>query len=619
MGTFLILTNPPNLHYHVKTSHVSSDRGNTTMSDLLRHQKTLQALSEVIQLSLGVEVFFVDDMKVAVAGTGPYRANIGSKRPTDSYVDVTITDAASQLVTEPRYTKQCYRCEYRTLCPYSMVMCRPIIKDNRIKGLIGFLGFSDDQRRAMIERSSSLSELSQRLDFVWETEDLDLHRILSHPKTREFINAIDEGIILTSPDYRILNMNERSEQLLPLGKIVRDAGGSPPVRQSAKSGSPGAGRLDRDWAGGLKDLRSEDFPVSDGRDLVGRLIVLGHMERSRRTWKGCPLSAPRPSVIVGTSEAIVRLKDQASSVAESDSTVLILGETGVGKEVTARHIHEASRRWAGPFETVNSAAIPDTLFESELFGYAPGAFTGARKKGKSGKFQLAHRGTIFLDEVGRLSLDNQARLLRILDEGELQRLGDERKERVDVRVLAATNINLEQAVKENRFLKDLYYRLAVVPLVVPPLRQRVEDIPLLIEHFTEQLKKILPRRNFRGFSPETLEFLMGYDWPGNVRELRNTVEFAMNMVRDRLVTIRDLPSTFRPQFAGAASTGSTRSDLTTFAQMEYEHIQTALQTFGETTEGKRRAARHLGISLSTLYRRLSRRKRAPRISYGVDT
>ncbi|MFH1114871.1 MAG: sigma-54 dependent transcriptional regulator [Pseudomonadota bacterium] len=579
------------------------------MSDLLRHQKTLQVLSEVIQLSLGVEVFFVDDKKVAVAGTGPYRANIGSRRPTDSYVDLTISDAESQLVTDPRYTKQCYRCEYRKLCPYSMVMCRPITRDNRIKGLIGFLGFSGEQRKAMIERSSSLSELSQRLDFVWGTEDLDLHQVLAHRLTREFVNAIDEGIILTSPDYHVLNMNEKSEHLLRTKKTAHGVGIKLHPGQAGRPRDAVDGRLSLDLALGLKDLRSADYPISDGRDLVGRLIVVDHAERPRRTWKGCPLSTPNLPVIVGTSQAIVRLKDQASSVAESDSTVLILGETGVGKEVTARYIHQASRRWAGPFETVNSAAIPDALFESELFGYAPGAFTGARRRGKAGKFQLAHLGTIFLDEVGRLSLDNQARLLRILDEGELQRLGDERKERVDVRVLSATNINLERAVTENRFLKDLYYRLAVVPLHVPPLRQRAEDIPLFIEHFTEQLRKTLPRRDFRGFSSEALDFLMRYDWPGNVRELRNTVEYVMNMVREGVATIRDLPSTIELRSARECSASAVYPDLTPLAESEYAQIRLALETFGETTEGKRRAARHLGMSLSTLYRRLSQLRR----------
>lgn len=581
------------------------------MTDLLHHQKTLQVLSEVIQKSLGVEVFFVDHKKVAVAGTGPYRANIGSKRPTDSYVDITISDAESQLVTEPRYTKQCYRCEYRRLCPYSMVMCRPITKDNQIKGLIGFLGFSGAQRKAMVERSSSLSELSQRLDFVWATEDLDIQDVLAHPRTREFINAIDEGIILTSPDYQMLNMNEKSEHLLLTGKMAHEVAAQLPQRQTGRPWDLGKARLNPDWVLGRKDLRSGDYPISDGKDLVGHLIVVDQVERPGRTWKGCPLNSRNLSLIVGTSPAVIQLKAQASYVAESDSTVLILGETGVGKEVTARYIHQASRRWAGPFETVNSAAIPDSLFESELFGYAPGAFTGASRRGKAGKFQLAHNGTIFLDEVGRLSLENQARLLRILDQGELQRLGEESKEQVDVRVLAATNINLEQAVRENRFLKDLYYRLAVVPLHVPPLRQRVEDIPLLIEHFTEQLKQILPRSDFRGFSPEALDFLMRYDWPGNVRELRNIVEYVMNMVRDRDVAIEDLPSTIEPRKVNEGPMDSAGPELTPLAEIEYTQIRLALETFGETTEGKRRAARHLGISLSTLYRRLAQRKTPP--------
>ena len=352
------------------------------MNGLHHHQKTLQVLSEVIQLSLGVEVFFVDDRKVAVAGTGPYRANIGSKRPTDSYVDLTITDAESQLVTEPRYTKQCYRCEYRNLCPYSMVMCRPIVRENQIKGLIGFLGFSDTQRRAMIERSSSLSELSQRLDFVWGTDDRDMHEVLAHPRTKELINAIDQGIILTSPDYHILNMNERSEHLLRTEKMGQKVGTHLPHGRGNRSEGPESAHVNPERGPIPKDLRRGGYPISDGRNLVGRLIVVDHMRTPRRTWKGCPLNTLDQSLIVGTSHAITHLKAQASSVAESDSTVLIRGETGVGKEVTAHYIHQMSNRWTGPFETVNSAAIPRFTLRERTVRLRTGCIHGREEKGQ---------------------------------------------------------------------------------------------------------------------------------------------------------------------------------------------------------------------------------------------
>jgi transcriptional regulator with PAS, ATPase and Fis domain len=607
MRIFLILTNP-RFWSTVGQNPSPLPQGESDMSDLSFHQNTLQALSELIQFSLGVEVFFVDGQRVAIAGTGPYRTKVGTRRPTDSYVDVTIKEAESPIVTEPRYTEQCYRCEYRGLCPYSMVMCRPIVTGKQIKGMMGFLAFSKEQRQAMIERSSLLSELCRRSHYIWHAEGLDVRQFLTHPETNVLINAVDVGLILTSPDYHVLNINQKAERLLRIERGLRETPGHLQLDElvgHGKSVRPGVGRKD---ASSLRELGRRDFPISDGQRLAGHLIVVADRARRSQTWKGCVLATRHLPRIVGTSQAIIRLKEQASFVAESDSTVLILGETGVGKEVVARYVHEASRRCAGPFETVNCAAIPDSLFESELFGYVPGAFTGASKKGKPGKFLLADGGTVFLDEVGRLSPENQAKILRILEQGELQRLGGARKETVNVRVLAATNINLEQAVEENRFGKDLYYRLAVIPLTVPPLRERVEDVPLLIEHFVGELRKVLLSCHFRGFSSQALDYLMSYDWPGNVRELRNTVEYVMNVVRGRDVTIQDLPPTILTRTTTISPYCGPRRPILPLAEIERRHIRLALQTFGETTEGKRKAAQHLGISVSTLYRKIAQQK-----------
>lgn len=574
------------------------------MSELLQHQRNLQAVTELIESTLGVDVFVVDDQMVAMAGTGPYRNNIGTKRPRDSYVDVTINQGDSQTVIDPRYTHQCYRCEYRSLCPYSMVMCRPLVKQGRIKGLIGFLGFSEKQRRNMIARSSLLCDLSERLGYIWETKDLDLYQFFRHPKTHEFINLFEEGLVLTTPDYQVLNLNQRAQRFL--GVDGQEAAGK---RLSSLVGRElSAGTSARTDGGFVKTNKKLEYALAGGDGQSGRLVVLSDKARSTGNWQGCPLTGPALSMIVGTSEAIMRLREQAANVARGNSTVLLAGETGVGKELAARYIHQMSRRWAGPFETVNCAAIPDSLFESEFFGYAPGAFTGAGAKGKIGTFSAAHGGTIFLDEVSRLSLSNQAKILRVLEDGLVQKLGDEQRQQVDVRVLAATNINLEQAVAENRFLPDLYYRLAVIPLSVPPLRDRSEDIPLLLEYFQGLFTESLPDIDFLGFSPEVLDFLRSHHWPGNVRELKNLMEYVMNIVRGREVVMTDLPAhhqAFGPKPA-PLSPHRPVAPLTTLEEMEAAQIRLALKTFGHGTAGKRRAARHLGISLSTLYRRLSR-------------
>lgn len=581
------------------------------MSDLFRYQKTLQALSELIKYSLGVDVFFVDASMVAVAGTGPYRVNVGTKRPRDSYVDVTIRGGEVQVITDPKYTKQCYRCDYRRLCPYSMVMCHPIIWDSEIKGLMGFLGFSKQQRGAMIERSSFLSELYRRVGYVWEHEWPNVGQFLSHPMTKGFVDAFEEGIVLMSPDGHVLTVNRKGEQLLGFKPSQARENLGLPLNDVRSPQSPGA-HVTKDPLSELaKNLTNAAYPLSHGRGLAGRMVVLESPEKPRKTWKACPFVPYGHSTIVGISPAIVRVKEHAARVAEGDSTVLILGETGVGKEALARFIHQASRRWTRPFEAVNCAAIPDALFESELFGYAPGAFTGARKSGKVGSFLAADGGTIFLDEIGRLSLENQAKILRILDEGELQRLGDERREFVDVRILAATNIDLEKATEESSFLRDLYYRLAVIPLWVPPLRERIQDVPLLIEHFVGRLSTVLPSSDFRGFAEEALHSLMTYGWPGNVRELRNVVEYVMNFVRGRKATARDLPPTIRRNARKQSPIEQAHTAIVPLAEIEKDQIRLALETFGVTTNGKRRAARYLGISLSTLYRKISALKGSP--------
>lgn len=571
------------------------------MENLHKHQKVLQTMSELIKFAAGVDVFIVDTGMIAVAGTGPYQKNIGTRRPKDSYVDVTISKGDDQVIIDPRYTKQCYRCEYRQLCPYTMVMCFPVVANRQIKGMVGFLGFSEQQKRTIVDRSHFWKKIAEAFTSLWKAEGIDGERFLSHPQTKAFLNFFDESLILTSPDYNLINRNSAAKQLLDGRPFAENF--------SANIGRP----IDRNAVGSASsfiklpsDIRLRgNYPISDGCDLIGHLILLTPREKTPRTSTKCPLNFPSPSQIIGKSEAMVKLKERASLLAQSDSTILVTGETGTGKEMLARYVHQMSPREAKPFVALNCAAIPDSLFESELFGYAPGAFTGADKKGKAGILRQAHGGTILLDEVGRLSLVSQAKILRVLEDGMLQRLGDIRGETVDVRVMAATNIDLEKAVRENRFLPDLYYRLAVIPLSVPSLRQRVEDIPLLVDYFVEKMNHSLFECHFLNFSTKVWNFLNSYEWPGNVRELKNVIEYVLNFVRGREVTLHDLPPNIQPCKRQEFAMKPRRQPTRTLVEVEREQICQALETFGKTTEGKRLAARHLGISLSTLYRRIS--------------
>lgn len=244
--------------------------------------------------------------------------------------------------------------------------------------------------------------------------------------------------------------------------------------------------------------------------------------------------------IVGISPQIVKLKETVAMIAPRGSNVLIRGESGTGKELYAHALHSASNRRYGPFVKVNCAAIPETLLESELFGYVEGAFTGARKGGQIGKFELANKGTIFLDEIGDMSMPMQAKLLRVVQEREFEPLGSNKGKRLDVRIVAATNVDLEEKIRLNEFREDLYYRLNVVTIQIPPLRERPEDIDLLVDNFLEQYNREFGL-NIKGLSFEVRQFFLHYKWPGNIRELKNVIERAFNVVTGKNIQLSHLP------------------------------------------------------------------------------
>jgi len=303
--------------------------------------------------------------------------------------------------------------------------------------------------------------------------------------------------------------------------------------------------------------------------------------------------------LIGYSRAMRRVIAMIEQVASSSASVVITGESGVGKELVARTIHELSPRRGKPYIAVNCAAIPDTLMESELFGHEKGAFTGADRR-RVGCFEMAHGGTLLLDEITEMKFELQAKLLRVLEERSLRRLGGSETVPVDVRVIAASNRNLEQAVKENRLREDLYYRLNVFHIDVPPLRQRIDDLIPLAEHFLRQFAE-RDGKNLVGFDHECVEVLKAYHWPGNVRQLRNVVERASVVSRGPLVTRADLPPELR-QRRGSSSVLEIRLG-SSLEEIEREVIYKTL----EFVEGnKMRAAEILGVSLKTLYNKLER-------------
>jgi two-component system response regulator HydG len=304
--------------------------------------------------------------------------------------------------------------------------------------------------------------------------------------------------------------------------------------------------------------------------------------------------------MIGQSPAFRAMMDTLRQAAPSTATVLLLGESGTGKELAARALHEGSHRAAGPFVPVNCAALPETILESELFGYERGAFTGAIAR-KEGRFERATGGTLFLDEVGEMSPQVQVKLLRVLQEGEIERLGGTGPIRVDVRIVAATNKDLRKLIQEGRFREDLYYRLNVVQLTLPPLRERREDIPLLADHFLRSCAQ-KNQRAVHGFGKSALARIEAYAWPGNVRELENAVERAVVLARQPVLELEDLPDSVR-----GGPLGSERHLVIPIGTpMEEIELRVIRETLRHTKGDKTLAAKLLGIAARTIYRKLDR-------------
>jgi two-component system, NtrC family, response regulator HydG len=312
--------------------------------------------------------------------------------------------------------------------------------------------------------------------------------------------------------------------------------------------------------------------------------------------------------IIGKSRPMKALIDMMAMVAPSEATVLITGESGTGKELIAKSIHHNSRRKDRPLVVVNCAALTETLLESELFGHEKGSFTGADKR-REGRFMQADKGTVFLDEIGETSTAMQAKLLRVIQEREIQRVGGKETLSVDVRILAATNRNLEEDVKTGKFREDLFYRLNVVTLRIPPLRERQDDVPLLAQHFISNYATKNHKR-VKGFSPLAMGMLLKYPWPGNVRELENVIERAVILLPDEHITEKELPATITENYAEQGDWVASAQPVAANRRLEEIEREAILATLEASAGNKSETARRLGINRKTLHKKLK--------DYGID-
>jgi len=514
---------------------------------------------------------------------------------------------------EPRYN-QCVEVN-----GYSLRVSEVPVRDGR--KVVGAVGLWEDRSREA-ELSCRLAEALRQVQLMDTIMDVAF----------EYIGVVDrEGRVIYASEgsARRLGLDRRAM----LGRRMREVRGDCLMENVARTGVPQLGRI---WHVAGKATPVMVLPIVENGVVTGAICksIFGSLEEAREFITRLRLhqvdAAGRHgargedggtdpfATVVGESPEIRKSKELARRAAATDATVLLLGESGTGKELFARAIHQASGRSGKPFVRVNCAGIPEALLESELFGYEEGAFTGARKGGKPGKFELANGGTIFLDEIGDMKLSMQAKLLRVLQEGEIEKVGSTRSHRVDVRVIAATNQNLYEKVQKGEFREDLYYRLDVVTLEIPPLRRRQEDIPLIVEHYIERLAQKMGR-DVPQLDPEVLALFQSYPWPGNVRELVNVLEAALCFCPGPTVKVEHLPPHFlsrvrqrlskqerevpAPQAVGCDAARVPRHLGHILHDAEFVALQEAL----EMAKGnKRRAAALLGISRSSFYNKLRR-------------
>ncbi|WP_319521445.1 sigma 54-interacting transcriptional regulator [uncultured Desulfosarcina sp.] len=567
-----------------------------------QNRYSIQSFCDIVQPVIGAEVVVIDQDLIAVAGTGPFKKNIGSRRPRDSYVDLTLKSGESFVIGSAGETEQCLRCEMKSVCPYTSVLSGPIEYQNQVVGLFGILGYDKDQQKLIQRKSLFLSKIAKNIgDYIAKSffdKNFSYYDFVTSQAMENIVNAIDQGVIITDCENNIIKVNQFAEEALKFkkdeytGKDIGMVGDAVELAGSRPTSDGKASTRKSKFMAKATPIRHNDHPV-------GNVLLLQNNVRPQP----CPTiynfgQKPTSPRLIGASGPMRKLKDLLTKVAANDSKILICGETGTGKELVAQRIHYNSPRALGPFVALNCGAVPETLIESELFGYVKGAFTDARKNGKTGKFELANGGTIFLDEIGNLPRTGQAKLLRILDNDILEKIGSESPIELDVRVICATNKNLPEMVENGHFMEDLYYRLNVVQVEVPPLRERKKDISLLLDFYTKEYNKRFGV-NLSGFTSNALNYLLFYQWPGNVRELKNVVEYVCNLKTSGFADLKDLPPYMSPITPKAET--SDPEPINT----EKLLIEEALRLFGNSTAGKQKAAKYLGISVSTLYRRLN--------------
>lgn len=589
-----------------------------TTSILFDVQEDVKLVAEAIKSVLNLEVIIYDDQKTVVAATGGgSHAKVGDK--VRGFIVSEVLNTSQPVYNyQPGKHELCKPCSLWGQCPEKADVSFPLIHNGVTVGVVSITAFSQEQETFLRKKQFILS------NYLGKMADLISNKISSKLLMQQYyslsqmleitIQSMYEGVLAVDKDGNCVEVNNSASKILGiskdmvLGKDIQKI--LPPLRLKNVLTTQKGFKDEECWLevnGKNVKIIGNATPLLHEDSVVGVVYTFKDLDDVHRYAYHLTSENDESTFacIIGNSKALHATIMSAKRIASSKSTVLILGESGTGKELFARSIHAESQRMKHAFRAINCAAIPEHLLESELFGYNEGAFTGAIKKGKPGKFEMTDRGTIFLDEIGDMPLHLQVKLLRVLQEQTVERIGGSDPIPIDVRIIAATNKNLEQMVQQGTFREDLYYRLHVIPLHIPPLRERQEDIPILMQHFVTHYSQITGKQ-IRGFAKETERTLTEYNWPGNVRELQNVVEYAVHMVDAPWIQQNHLPeritrTSIIPQW--------DENVILPLEQLEEQMISKALKKYGTSVEGKRMVADALGINLATLYRKLQKIKR----------
>ena len=585
------------------------------MVELMLVKDYAQQIAEAIATVVKIDIEIADHNLMRIAGTGKYHKGVGLSMGRQGYVYQEVLRTGHQFVIEtPGHHPLCAPCKARGNCTEKYEVVSPINVDGKAVGAIGLVCFTDEQAKLIGENQHSyltfLTKMAETIALKLKEQEFLAGLVSANHYLNSIIDCLDEGLLTADLEGNILHFNQAAQRLFSANlltqrkslqtlfpaQIVADilnvAENEEEVVEREVHIETKKNRVQMvlralpiNSEDGVKSIAVILRPFDEISRIVNRLTTrdVGHTIRD----------------FLGDSESMSEIREQAKIVAASKSTILIRGESGTGKEMLARSIHNLSPRQKGIFMAINCTAIPEALLESELFGYEDGAFTGARKGGKIGKIELANKGTLFLDEIGDMPLFLQAKILRVLQERQIERIGGITPSPVDVRVIAATHRNLEQMMAKGEFREDLYYRINVIPMYIKPLRERKEDLVVLCEHFIQVFNQQL-HKNVRFLADRFQQRLLEYAWPGNVRELQNVIEYAMNLT--------DGSTLLEEHLSPRLKQVQLHDDLDGFnlEMIERETILRCFQMSEASVRGKERAAKALGIGLATLYRKLAR-------------